>query len=87
MLSTEARLRQIIPSEMSIILKTSLHVNMLTSIDVKFIFDSASLSAGLGDKRVVQFCKYSPYRSCHPSSCLPVVCAMFLAKISPISAL
>ena len=23
---------------------------MLTSIDVKFIFDSASLSAGLGDK-------------------------------------
>ena len=44
------RLRQIIPSEMSIILKTSLHVNMLTSIDVKFIFDSASLSAGLRDK-------------------------------------
>ena len=39
MLSTEARLRQILPSEMSIILKTSLHVKMLTSIDVKFIFD------------------------------------------------
>ena len=58
---------------------------MLTSIDVKFIFDSACLSASLGDTRVFQFCKYSPNRRCRPSSCLLDVFAMFLANSSPVS--
>ena len=44
---------------------------MLTSIDVKFIFDSARLG-------FVQLRKYSPNRRCRPSSCLLAVLAMFL---------
>ena len=51
---------------------------MLTSIDVKFIFDSARL-------RVVQLRKYSPNSRCRPASCLLAVLAMFLAIISPSS--
>ena len=43
---------------------------MLTSIDVKFIFDSAHLG-------FVQPRKYSPNRRCCPSSCLLPVLAMF----------
>ena len=51
---------------------------MLTSIDVKFIFDSACLLASLGDKGlIVQLCKYSPNSRCRPSSCLLAVPALF----------
>ena len=63
---------------------------MLT-IDLKFIFDSACLSAGSGDKGftcsgLVQFCKYSPNSRCRLSSCLLAVLVMFLATdSSPIS--
>ena len=46
---------------------------MLTSIDVKFIFDSARLG------------KYSPNSRCRSSSCLLAVLAMCLAFISPSS--
>ena len=48
---------------------------MLTSIDVKFIFNSECTF------RVVQLRKYSPNGRCHPSSCLLAVLAMFLAFI------
>ena len=51
---------------------------MVTSIDVKFTFDSARLG-------VVQFRKYSPNSRCGPSSCAFAVLAMFLAIISPSS--
>ena len=56
---------------------------MLTSIDVKFISDSACLSASMR-WRVFQFCKYSPYSRCRPWSCLLAVLAMFLANCLPI---
>ena len=57
---------------------------MLTSVDVKFIFDSACLWASLGDKglfaanivRIVD-CVFFFF-------CLPAVLAMFFAKSSPI---
>ena len=54
---------------------------MLTSIDVKFIFDSAHYF------RVVQLRKYFPNSRCCLSSCLLAVLAMFLATciISPSS--
>ena len=52
---------------------------MLASIDVKFIFDSASTL------RIFQLRKYSPNSRCRPSSCLLAVLAMFLAIISPSS--
>ena len=54
---------------------------MLTSIDVKFIFDGARLAAF----RVVQLRKYSPNSRCRPSSCPLAVLAMFLAIILPSS--
>ena len=47
---------------------------MLTSIDVKFIFNSARL--GLFS---------SANSRCRPSSCLLAVVAMFLATVSPSS--
>ena len=56
---------------------------MLTSIDVKFIFNSACLSASLGD-RFVQFCKYSPNSRCRRSNCLLAVLQVW-ANSSPIS--
>ena len=52
---------------------------MLTSIHVKFIFDSARL--GL----LSSANNYSPNRGCHLPSCLLAVFAMFLAIISPRS--
>ena len=51
---------------------------MLTSIDVKFIFDSARF-------KVVQLRKYSLSSRCRPSSYLLAVLAMFLTIISPSS--
>ena len=53
---------------------------MLTSIDVKFIFDSACLSANLGDKGLFR----SANSRCRPSRYL---LAVFLASSSPISSL
>ena len=50
---------------------------MLTSIDVKFIFDSARL--GFSAPQI-----FSNSR-CRPSSCLLAVLAMFLAIILPSS--
>ena len=52
----------------------------LSSIDDKFIFYSACLSANLGDKglfNVVQVYKYSPSSRCIFSSCLLAVLAVF----------
>ena len=58
---------------------------MLTSIEVKFIFDSdGTLIGKFRSERVVQLCKYSPNSRCHPSNCLLAVLAMFLANSSPI---
>ena len=52
---------------------------MLTSIDVKFIFDKARLG-------LFSFAnQYSRNSRCRPSSCLHAVLAMFLALISPSS--
>ena len=51
---------------------------MLTSIDVKFIFDSARLG-------LVSPANGSPNSRCRPSRCLLAVLAMFLAIISPSS--
>ena len=51
---------------------------MLTSIDVKFIFDSARLG-------FVRLRKYSPNSRCRPSSYLLTVLVMFLDIISPSS--
>ena len=45
---------------------------MLTSVDVKFIFDSARLGL-FSSVNILQFSR------CRPSSCLLVVFAMFLA--------
>ena len=59
---------------------------MLTSIDVNFIFDSACLSASLGDKelaKVVQFRKHSPNRRCRLSRCLLAVLAMLTTQPRP----
>ena len=53
---------------------------MLTSIHVKFIFDSARLGSLQVKKQ-----KYSPNSRCRPSSCLLTVLAMFLATISACS--
>ena len=50
---------------------------MLSSIGVKFIFDSALW--------IVQLRKYSANSRCSPSSCVLAVLAMFLAIISPNS--
>ena len=52
---------------------------MLTSINVKFIVESARL--GL----FMQLREYSPNSRCRPSSCVLAVHAMFLAIISPSS--
>ena len=46
---------------------------MLTAVDVKFIFDSACLSASLEDKGLLSFVKYSLKSRCHPLSCLLAV--------------
>ena len=54
---------------------------MLTSINVKFIFDSACLSASLGDKGLLSFAN----SRCCLLSCLLAVLAVFLANSSPIS--
>ena len=51
---------------------------MLTSIDVKFIFDSARLGL-FSSANILQNSR------CCPSSCLLAVLAMFLAIISPSS--
>ena len=53
---------------------------MLTSIDFKFIFDSASLGL-FNSANILQ----NNYRRCRPSSYLLAVLAMFLAIISPSS--
>ena len=50
---------------------------MLTSIDVKFIVDSARIELFSSAN--------SPNSRCRPSSCLLAVLAMFLAIISPSS--
>ena len=55
---------------------------MLTSIDVKFIFDSACLSANLGDKGLFRSAKIVnifsvPCSGCRPSSCVLTALAMF----------
>ena len=50
---------------------------MLTSINVKFTFDSACLSQVKEIIMVVQFCKYSSKSRCRPSSCLLAVLAVF----------
>ena len=63
----------------------SLKTRFNTSIDVKFMFDSACLSANLAGR--IQVSKYSPNSRCHPSSCLLAVLAMFLANSSPNSSL
>ena len=57
---------------------------MLTSIDVKFIFDSACLLVSLGDKGVFSSAIIPPNSRCCPSSCLLAVLAMFLANSFPI---
>ena len=57
---------------------------MLTSIDVKFIFDSACLLVSLGDKGVFSSAIIPPNSRCCPSSCLLAVLAMFLANSLPI---
>ena len=52
---------------------------MLTSIDVKFTFDSARLRL-FSSVNILQI-----YSRCRPSSCVLAVIAMFLAIISPSS--
>ena len=60
---------------------------MLTSIDVKFIFDSACLSASLGDKGLFSLANIfqiaDPELRCRPSSCLLAVLATFLGNSLP----
>ena len=51
---------------------------MLTSIDVKFIFDSARLGS-LSSPNILQISR------CRPLSCVLAVLAMLLAIISPSS--
>ena len=53
---------------------------MLTSIDVKFIFDSARLGL-FSSADILQ----TVNSGCRPSCCLLAVLAMFLAVISPSS--
>ena len=48
---------------------------MLTSIDVKFIFNCLFIG-NFRRKRVVQFCKYSPNSRCRPPSCIINVVAI-----------
>ena len=50
---------------------------MLSSIDVKFIFDSTCLSASLGDKGLFSPANILQSR-CRPSSCLVAVLFFFL---------
>ena len=49
---------------------------MLSSIDVKFIFDSTCLSASLGDKGLFSPANILQSR-CRPSSCLVAVLFFF----------
>ena len=60
---------------------------MLTSIDVKFIFNGECLSVSLGDKGLFRSAKCSPNIRCHLLSCVLAVLAMFLANCSPFSSL
>ena len=53
---------------------------MLTSIDVKFIFNCLFIGK-YRRKRVVQFCKYSPNSRCRPPSCIMNVLAMFFVIV------
>ena len=53
----------------------------IASIRSMLLFDSACLSANLGDKGL---CKYSPTSRSLPSSCILAVYALFLAKRSPM---
>ena len=57
---------------------------MLTTIDVKFIFNCLFIGK-FRSKRVLQDCKHSSNSRCRPSSCLLAVLSMFLANSSPIS--
>ena len=50
---------------------------MLTSIDVKFIFDSAFLSASLGDGRLFISANILQIAWCRPSSGLLAIYAVF----------
>ena len=52
---------------------------MVTSIDVKFIFDSARLQ----EPRTFGLRKYSPNNRCRLSNCLLAVLAIFLASLVP----
>ena len=54
---------------------------MLTSVDVKFIFDSACLWASLGDKGLFAA---NILRIADSVFCLLAVLAMFFARSSPI---
>ena len=58
---------------------------MLTSIDVKFIFDSACLSASLRGKGL--FRSANILQLADVKSCLLAILAMFLANSSPNSSL
>ena len=55
---------------------------MLSSIDVKFIFETALLQEPR-TVGVVQLRKYSPNNRCRPSNCLLSVLAIFLASLVP----
>ena len=54
---------------------------MLSSIDVKFIFDSTCLSASLGDKGLFSPANILQSR-CRPSSCLVAVLFFFFFNMS-----
>ena len=54
---------------------------MLTSIDVKFIFNCLFIGK-FRSKRVLQDCKHSSNSRCRPSSCLLAVLTTFLASSS-----
>ena len=56
---------------------------MLTSIDVKFIFNCLFIGK-FRRKRYVQFRKYSPNSRCRPPSCIINVLAMFFVNSSLI---
>ena len=55
---------------------------MLTSIDVKFIFDNVCLSACLGDKGLFSSANIPQIVRRRPSSCLLAVLAMFFFLVS-----
>ena len=57
---------------------------MLSSINVKFIFDSACLSASLGGKKLLSSANILQI-AMRLSSCLLAVAAMLLANRLPIS--